>query len=54
MIFFSRTVVDGWIVLQVAIRNDPGVNIDYKVAQNEGESELNTKQRFFLKRERIV
>jgi len=36
--YFSRTVAEAWVTLQVAYRNDIGIRIDYKTAQLEGES----------------
>lgn len=34
---FSRTVLEAWIILQVAYRYKLGINVDYKEAQLEGE-----------------
>ncbi|KAH9954976.1 hypothetical protein BC827DRAFT_1272118 [Russula dissimulans] len=35
--YLSRTVAEGWVVLQTAQRYKLGVNVDYKTAQREGE-----------------
>jgi hypothetical protein len=35
-----RTVAGAWIALQLELRADLGVSIDYKAAQTEGEGQI--------------
>jgi hypothetical protein len=35
--YFSKTVAEAWVVLQVEYRYQLGINVDYKAAQREGE-----------------
>ena len=35
--YFSRTVAEAWVVLQVEYRYKLGIHVDYKAAQREGE-----------------
>jgi hypothetical protein len=37
---YSRTVAGAWIALQLELRADLGVSIDYKAAQTEGEGQI--------------
>ena len=37
---YSRTVAGAWITLQLELRADLGVSIDYKAAQIEGEEQI--------------
>jgi hypothetical protein len=35
--YYSRTVAEAWVVLQVEYRQKLGIHVDYKAAQHEGE-----------------
>jgi hypothetical protein len=35
--YFSRTVAEAWVVLQVEYRHKLGIHVDYKAAQREGK-----------------
>lgn len=39
-IIYSRTVAGAWITLQLELRADLGVSIDYKAALTEGEEQI--------------